>query len=440
MTTPAMPIVKPQPLSIVRVWLHGMTWTVLSSGLERLIALLQTIVVARILGIGDYGRFGLIAGSVGLIASIAGFQLGATATAYIARYRHSDPSAAGGVILLTEGLSLVAAAAALAVIAASPDQIAMWLLKDSSYAHVMIPAGLLVVLAVVSGVQDGILQGFEAFRALAWVRVVTAALTFGLITAVGNMDGLRGVLLAIAAGGMVRLVIMLMLQNQHWRADGLHYSTDALWSMRRALIEFSIPAVLGNLLVGAVLWYGTYLLSRAPGGFDDVAIASAAQQWRGPVLFLNGALATVAIPLMSRTADLPGSGAGRIHRLNVWSNLVVAVVACLLIAITSPWILAAYGRDFVDSRLAFLLIVGSVIGQSHVQVLFQLLTGMRRIWRVFSYQTLFVIPFGIAYQLLLPDTGLIGFAWINIAIWSVAAVVLHALLAAQLRRDGMRRK
>jgi O-antigen/teichoic acid export membrane protein len=228
---------------------------------------------------------------------------------------------------------------------------------------------------------------------------------------------------------------MLALQKQCWRADGLRCSRAAIWSMRRALLEFSIPAVLGNLTLGAVLWYGTYLLSRAPGGFHDVAVASAAQQWRGPILFLNGALATVAIPLMSRASEHAGSGVRRIHQLNVWSNLAVASVACLAIAVTSPVILAAYGPEFINSQLAFLLIVASVVGQSHIQVLFQWLTSMRRIWRVLSYQMLFVIPHGVGYQLLLPDVGLIGFAWINVAIWSLSAIALHVLISAQLRRE-----
>jgi O-antigen/teichoic acid export membrane protein len=439
MTAPAAQAAEPSAPSIVRLWLHGLTWTILSAGLERVIAVVQTVVIARILGIEDYGRYGLIFGTIGLVASIAGFQLGATATAYIARYRHSDPGAAAGVIVLAEGLSLLAALAGLAVMAIAPEQTATWLFKQASYAEVMLPAGIIIMFAVVAGVQDGILQGFEAFRALAWVRVVVAVLTFALVAVVGGAGGgLRSVLIAIAAGGAVRFVIMLVLQKQLWSADGLRYSRKALWSMRHALLEFSVPAVLGNLLLGLVMWYGTFLLSRAPGGFEDVAIAAAAQQWRGPVLFLNGSLATVAIPLMSRTADAGGENAWRIHRLNVWSNLAVAVIACLVIALASRQILGAYGHGFVEQQEAFVLIVASVIGQSHVQVLFQLLVSMRRIWLVLLYQTLFILPFAAGYQLLLPELGLAGFAWLNVAVWSAAAVALHVLLAARLRHERAR--
>lgn len=420
--------------SLVRLWLHGLTWTILSAGLERVIGLIQTVMIARALGIEDYGRYGLIFGMIGLVASIAGFQLGSTATAYVARYRRRDPAAAGSVIVAAEALGLLAAGVGLAITAIAPEQSAAWFFKHSSYAELMVPAGFLVVLAVAGGVQDGILQGFEAFRALAWIRVAGAALTFLLIVVVGANGGLRGVLLAIAAGGAVRFAVMLVVQKQLWQADGLRYSRDAVWSMRHALLEFSIPAVLGNLL-NAVMWYGTYLLSRAPDGFADVAVASAAQQWRGPVLLLNGSLAMVAIPIMSRTADTTGGGANRIHQMNVWSNLAVAGAACLLIAAASRPILAAYGPDFVERQWGFVLVVASVIGQSHIQVLFQQLTSMRRIWRVLFYQALFTIPFGLGYQLLLPSAGLLGFAWLNVVIWSVAAVALHVLISVRLRRE-----
>jgi O-antigen/teichoic acid export membrane protein len=205
--------------------------------------------------------------------------------------------------------------------------------------------------------------------------------------------------------------------------------------MSRALVEFSIPAVIGNLMLGGALWYGTYLLSRSATGFDDVALASAAQQWRGPVLFLNSSLATVAIPLMSRPDESEGGDAHRIHTLNIWSNLAIAFASCAVIALASTPILMAYAPSFIEHRWAFLLIVASVIGQSHVQILFQWLTSMRRLWRVLYYQMLFIIPFAVGYALVIPEWGLMGFALLTFAIWTAAGIVLHALISARILRE-----
>jgi O-antigen/teichoic acid export membrane protein len=435
MTSPTVQIEQRGTAGLVRLWLHGLTWTILSSGLERIISLVQTVIVARILGIEDYGRYGLIFGTIGLVASIAGFQLGSTATAYVARYRQGDPAAAGGVIVLTEGLSLLAAIAGLIVVTLAPEQTAAWLLKNESYANVMFPAGVLVVVAVVSGVQDGILQGFEAFRALAWVRVVAAALTFVLILLIAGTGDLYSVLTAIVVGGVVRLLVMLALQKQLWRAHKLEYSWRATWSMRNVLWEFSLPSMLGNLLFGGVTWYGTYLLSRSPASFEGVAIASAAMQWRGPVLFLNASLATVAIPIISRLSDADARR-DHIHNLNVRSNLAVAVTACAAIAAASHQILLWYGPEFLEQQVAFILIVVSVIGQSYVLALLQLLVGMRRIWDVLLYQMIFILPLGIGYWLTLPAGGLTGFTWITVIAWTTAALVLHVIIPNRLRKEA----
>lgn len=421
--------------SVVGVWFRGLSWTIASVGLERIISLVQTILIARYLGVEDYGRFGLIFSTIGLLASVAGIQLGTTATAYLARYRTTDPAAAGGVIVLTESLSFIIALVCVAVALIEPEQAAAWLLKDAAYAPVMLVAGMLVVLAVITGVQEGILQGFEAFRALAWVRVGLAVLTFIMIIAIGGDYGLHGILSVVVVGAALRFAVLMLIQKQLWRTAGLRYSWDAMWSMSRALIEFSIPAVIGNLLLGGALWYGTYLLSRSATGFDDVALASAAQQWRGPVLFLNSSLATVAIPLMSRPAESEGGGAHRIHRLNIWSNLAIAFASCAVIALASTPILMAYAPSFIEHRWAFLLIVASVIGQSHVQILFQLLTSMRRLWRVLYYQMLFIIPFAAGYEFVVPEWGLMGFAWLTFAIWTAAGVVLHAFISARIVRE-----
>ena len=70
--------------------LKNMSWLTLVSGVERVAAVLQTVLVARALGITDYGVYGLIFGTIGLAASITGLQLGLTATVFVARYRDSE--------------------------------------------------------------------------------------------------------------------------------------------------------------------------------------------------------------------------------------------------------------------------------------------------------------------------------------------------------------
>ena len=63
---------------------------------ERLAGLLQSILLARVLGPTEFGAYGLLLSTVGMVASFAGLQMGMTATVHVARHRLSDPTRAAG--------------------------------------------------------------------------------------------------------------------------------------------------------------------------------------------------------------------------------------------------------------------------------------------------------------------------------------------------------
>lgn len=422
---------------ILRQWLSGISWTVTSSGVERLISVGQTILIARFLGIEEYGRYGLIFGTVGFVASLAGLQLGLMSAVYVARFRTTNPGAAAGVIVFSESLSLVLALVGLAVMSFAPEQAASWLLKDGYYAGVMLPAGLLVLLSVITGVQEGVLQGFEAFRTLAWIRVAVSVFTLGLVAIAGEVGGLKAMLLAIAGGWLLRSLIMLVMQRRLWPRHEIHFSLDAMMSQRRLLFDFSVPSLLAAIPSGFATWYGTYLLSRLSGGFHDVAIATVGSQWRSPVMFLTASLATVAIPLISRSTGLSHQDVGRVHRANLWSNLTVAIGACVVIAIGSSLILKAYGAGFGDRRFAFLLIVISVIPQSHATVFFQYLVGSGQMWRQLIYLCFLSVFFVAGYWIAIPYAGVIGYGWVTFAVWLVIALALHLRVSKQIRSNAL---
>ena len=77
------------------------------SGVERFAAVIQTVLVARALGITSYGVYGLIFGTVGLVASTAGMQMGLTATVFVARYRATEKAKAAYVISFVSRFGLV---------------------------------------------------------------------------------------------------------------------------------------------------------------------------------------------------------------------------------------------------------------------------------------------------------------------------------------------
>ena len=93
--------------------IRGSLWSVGGSLVSRILALLVTVLVARMLGKATYGQLGIVQTTIGMFGSLASFGMG-TAGSKFAEFRHTDPARAGGVIALsslvswTSGVSLVA--------------------------------------------------------------------------------------------------------------------------------------------------------------------------------------------------------------------------------------------------------------------------------------------------------------------------------------------
>lgn len=94
--------------SIGHRFARGSFWLLLGASASRILALISSIMVARLLGKEVFGELGVIQSTVGMFAVFAGLGMGMTATKYIADYRHSQPTRVGHIIALTSTVSLCA--------------------------------------------------------------------------------------------------------------------------------------------------------------------------------------------------------------------------------------------------------------------------------------------------------------------------------------------
>ncbi len=421
-----------------REFASGIAWTALSTGVERGVSLLQTFVIARLLGIEAYGRYGLLFVTLGLVASVAGLQLGLTATVHISRHRNSDPSHAAAVVRLCEIVSAATALAAFAMIWFFPAIFATALTGVDNYAGVLLLAGVMAVAGVIAGVQDSVLQGFEEFNTLAVVKTTTAFAGLALVLALGRSGDLASILFAVASAAVLRLLVVLALKESRMRKAGARAGMTAIWSARHVLWSFSLPSVLATLVGGFVHWYGLVLVTALPSGLSDVAILTAGHQWRGVVVFATGVLASVAIPMMARMSEAGDrDGVRDVHRLNTRANAIFSLAVVAFVGLASTQILDIYGEGFGVGRLAFWLMVASAVPMSYLNVLLQYLVSQGRMWLQLLLYCVFNAALLIAYGVSITAWGAIGFASATLVVSIFSALALDRLLGAELSRSAI---
>ncbi len=402
-------------------------WVTSLSAFERLMAMAQTVVISRALGITEYGVYGLLFGTIGFVASVVGFQMGLTATVFVSRYRETEKAKAAGVIATVSKFALISATVLVATSLPFSTRISEFLVGSGDYRMAVIVGIVFIAVTIVSGVQDGVAQGLGQFRDLAQLKIGASVAVLVVIQPAARAFGLDGVLIAILSGLVLKWVILQRMIRRS-RRDSRIPDAAAAVSLRTLIGDFALPSMVVSLLVGFATWVGLFVLSKQDGGFDHVAIVSTGLQWRGPILLLAASIGSVAVPVFSRlSASGDASGLRQLRRRLTLVNMSVALVVALAIVASSGLILALYGESFARGRLAFCVIALSTVPTVVVNVYMQELVGGARMWRQLWVHGPYLVSLCVAFVWLVPKYYSTGYA---VALLIGAVVFLAHALAA----------
>ncbi len=423
--------------SPVAKWLRGAGWLFTSSLIERAASLVQTVIIARAIGIDDYGRYALLYSTISLLTPLIGLQLPYAIIYFVSRFQTKDPARAGAVVLLGKRLTMVTTGALLVVVLLFTAPLSRWLYNADGYGLVVVLGAINLLASVQAGLSDTLLQASEKFRVLAIARLSTAILSVAVLVPVAIMtSGLIPVLMVVVGAALYR-----------WAAVGIpaRKITAALvaqTSFREALrqgsviLHFSLPSGLLALAQGIAAWSGNYYISRSPAGLRDLAIMNTGLQWRSPILVVMASLASALLPMLGRYLGEDNKAqTHRLQRYNMILNVGISLGFCFVVILCSNWILALYGHDFRGQWYVFALFLIALVPTVYCNVHQQYLVATGRMWT----QVSLFIPYTI---ILVAGTtwfaqGLRGatLGYIQLAGWMVTAVLITAVVAIDRHRD-----
>jgi len=326
---------------------RGTFWMMVGTLVSRAAALAAAILAARIVGKLAYGELGIIQSTVGMLGTLAGFGMSTTAAKFVAELREKDPARAGRIVALCSltswGISLILAALLVCL--------APWLCRHTLAApqltgYVRTSAPLLV-LGGVNGAQLGVLLGFEAFRSMARVSFVSGFLNFPLIVGGALFFGLGGVI----CGMILAQAFGCLLNLRALRLEAKRYTVPISFSSCLAELpvvwEFSIPAVLTEIMISAVGWATATLLVRRPNGYTEMGTFNAANQWFNAALWLPTMVSGAVLPVLAeRMGAEDNSNSVRLLWMSVKMNGLIVLPIVVIGCLASPYIMLSYGPAF----------------------------------------------------------------------------------------------
>ena len=311
----------------------------------------------------------------------AGFGLGMTATKHVAEFYKLDPERAGRILALS-GLFAMATGTLVAV---AVFTFAPWLAANTINAPQLAPAirigAFILLINGLNGAQTGALAGFEAFKTIATVNVGVGLASFPLLVGGAYWGGFQGAVWAL----LLNMFLNWLLNHLALRKVAARYKVP--FTFRGCLQEwpilwkFSLPAALGGFMVSPVIWGCNALLVNQPGGYAQMGIFDAANQWRIAILFIPGMVGQVVLPMLS---NLHGTGDTarywKVLKYNILLNGGVALLAALLVAVAGSWIMRSYGEGFEEGYWVLVLLVFSAVLIAVNHVVGQSIASRGKMW------------------------------------------------------------
>lgn len=335
---------------------HGAFWSLVGTLVYRGLNMAAMILLARILGKVEFGEVGVIQSTMGMVQTLAGFGLGWAATKYVAEFRKSDPARAGRIISFS---NLVATGTG-GVMALLFYGFAPWLAQHSLAApHLARPlqvSSLVLFVGTLAGTQNGILAGFEAFRSIARISLISGIVSVPLIVGGAMLLGVEGAVWGMIAANAVNWILNYQNLRRAVAEAGIQLSRKGCWKERRLLWNCSLPTILGGTAYNIATWIGSVMLVNRPGGYGEMGSYNAANQWFAALLFLPGVLGQAAIPVLSE--QIGKNDFDRARKILTYSlkmNAAIILPVLILGSLCSPWIMSLYGKGF-DTAWATLVL------------------------------------------------------------------------------------
>ena len=359
----------------------GAFWALAGTAISQALLLASSVVVARFLGKEGFGELGVVRITVGMFGAFAGLRLGLTASKHVAEFRKSDPAKAGRIVALSLLVGAASAALGAVLLAVASPYLAAHTIRAPHLAPVLTMACGLLFFNTLTGVQHGVLAGFEAFKAIARANLIRGVLGFPLMIAGVYLWGLPGVVGGMVASVAAGCVVSHLALLREMRKAGVRLTCRNTRQEMPILWRFSLPAFLSGAMVGPVMWLAGAMLVRQPNGYAEMGMFDAAHRWGRMLLIVPGLLGTVVVPILSeRLSATDGAQARKTLLMSMLTNAVLVVPAAVVLAVFSPWVMALFGAEFTAGWPVLVVVLAAVILMALQTSAGQVIAATGRMW------------------------------------------------------------
>jgi len=411
-------------MPLLRRLFVGAAWSVAGSALARLLALVSTVVIARLLGVENFGNLIILQSTLGMFGVFAGLGLGVVATKFSAELKVRDPIRLGQILALVQRMAIIGGVLISVVLILTSDLIATKIIHSPSLAGMIALASASVFFMTVDAYNNSALLGFEAIKQSVLGALVAVLLSIPLSIALTWSYGLQGAVSGVVLASILQCGVSYWLLNQELKKHYIKRERIVL-SDWKVLRDYALPALLGGAMVAPVHWICHVLLINTPNGAVEMGVLGIALQWNQAVYFFPLAFGRIVLPVMTETiTNGHGKHANTVLKAAILANAMVALPVSILIGLLSRWIMHIYGVANAYAWLVLTLMVAAAAISATCAPVGQIMVAKGKVW----YGWLMNVGWAIVYVAM--SYFLLGFGAAGVAGALLMAYIMHTTWVA----------
>ncbi len=400
----------------------GVFWTVAGNIIVAVLAIVLSILIARLLGRVGFGELAMIRSTVEIFGIFAGFGLGLTATKYVSEHKIKNVDKTGRIIGLTNILAIITGLTTTLVLLLFSTYIAKNIINAPQLINVLKISCILLLFSTINGAQYGALAGFEAFKTMARNSTVISIVSFIFVLLGTYRFGLSGSIIGYGLTSVFGCALNYSSLKKIQKSYNIKTNYNEWRKEIGILWKFSLPSLLSNVMTSPIQWVLNTIMVHTPGGYAELGLFNAANQWRNSLLIFPRWVGQTVTPILS---DKYGQGDNksvkRLVLINLIINLAVVAPLAIIILFGKNIIMQSYGKTFVEGNTSLLILAVSAIFLSIQMPLGHTIAASGKMWIGFILNGITGLTL-IALFFFLRGNGSLGLSYSYLA-----AYLLHIL-------------
>jgi O-antigen/teichoic acid export membrane protein len=328
---------------------RGGLFLFVGNALSTIILAIGAIIIARLLGPADYGRYALALVLPALLVSLADAGMNSALVRFSARLRsEGDYEASNKAIKLGFVLKLFLSIAAFLICYFGADIIAATLLNRPGLASYLQLAGLLIVFQAIFDTASNSFIGMDLMQYSAGIQIIYSVLKSTLAPALilfglGIGGAIVGYIVGFVVAGAVGATILF---TKYTRSVSEVVPEHAV--KLSALLDYSLPLYVATILSVLLTQYQNIVLARFA---DNIQIGNFNAAWNFNALLsiLIYPISTAIFPMFSKmNPESQRNDLARGFVLAVkYASLALIPASVAVMVFSQDLVLLTYGKDYV---------------------------------------------------------------------------------------------